>query len=316
MEGPYPTKDIIEEAAKRIAPFVHRTPVLSSSSINAMFGIELFLKCENFQKIGAFKYRGAINAVLSLSADEKKNGVATHSSGNHAQALALAAKINNLKAYIVMPENSSSVKMNAVKGYGAEVITCAPNQKAREDTLAEVIKRTGATLIHPYNNYSIIAGQATAAKELIQEVIKLDIIMAPVGGGGLLSGAALSAHYFAPSSIVIAGEPANADDAYRSMQQGELLPANPPNTIADGLLTSLGDKTFDIIRKHVKEIITVSEEEIIAAMRLVWERMKIIIEPSSAVPVAAAIKNKERFKGKRIGIIISGGNVDLNKLPF
>ncbi len=316
MEGPFPTKDIIEEAAKRIAPFVHRTPVLTSKSINAMLDTELFLKCENFQKIGAFKYRGATNAVLSLSSDEKKNGVATHSSGNHAQALALAAKINGLKAYIVMPENSSSVKINAVKGYGAEVITCAPNQQARESTLDDVIKRTGATLVHPYNNYSIIAGQATAAKELVEEIKNLEIVMAPVGGGGLLSGTALSTHYFSPHSYVIAGEPANADDAYRSLQKGEIIPANPPSTIADGLLTSLGDKNFDIIKKYVKEIVTVSEEEIIAAMRLVWERMKIIIEPSSAVPVAAAIRNKERFQGKRIGIIISGGNVDLNKLPF
>ena len=281
-----------------------------------MFGINLFLKCENFQKIGAFKYRGATNAVLTLTAEEKKNGVATHSSGNHAQALALAAKINGLKAYIVMPENSSSVKINAVRGYGAEVILCAPNQKAREDTLAEVMKKTGATLIHPYNNYSIIAGQATAAKELIEEIKDLDIVMAPVGGGGLLSGTALSTHYFSPKSIVIAGEPLNADDAYRSLKEGVLLPSNPPNTIADGLLTSLGDKTFDIIRKHVKEIVLVTEEEIIAAMRLVWERMKIIIEPSSAVPIAAAIKSKDRLKGKRVGIIISGGNVDLGKLPF
>jgi threonine dehydratase len=316
MEGTFPTKEVIEEAAKRISPFVHRTPVLTSSSINNMLGMDIFLKCENFQKIGAFKYRGATNAVLTLTEEEKKNGVATHSSGNHAQALALAAKINGIKAYIVMPENSSVVKMNAVKGYGAEVITCEPNQKAREDTLAKVMKKTGSTLIHPYNNYRIIAGQATAAKELIEEVKDLDVIMAPVGGGGLLSGTALSAHYFSSGSIVIAGEPANADDAYRSMQQGEIVPANPPSTIADGLLTSLGDKTFDIIRKHVKEIITVSEDEIIAAMRLVWERMKIIIEPSSAVPVAAIIKSKERFKGKRIGIIISGGNLDLNKLPF
>jgi len=316
MEGPYPSKQVIEEAAKRIAPFVHHTPVLSSSSINTLHGMDLFFKCENFQKIGAFKYRGATNAVLSLSNEEKKNGVATHSSGNHAQAVALAAKINNIKAYIVMPETSSSVKINAVRGYGAEVILCAPNQQAREGTVDEIIKKTGATLIHPYNNYSIIAGQATAAKELIEEIKNLDIIMTPVGGGGLLSGSALSAHYFSPQTTVIAGEPANADDAYRSLQKGEIVPENPPSTIADGLLTSLGDKTFDIIKKHVKEIVTVSEEEIIAAMRLVWERMKIIIEPSSAVPLAAAIKSKERFKGKRIGIIISGGNVDLSKLPF
>jgi threonine dehydratase len=316
MEGQYPTKEIIEEAATRIAPFIHCTPVLTSSSINNMLGVELFLKCENFQKIGAFKYRGATNAVLSLSAEEKKNGVATHSSGNHAQALALASKLNGLRAYIVMPETSSPVKINAVKGYGAEVILCGSDQKSREDTLAEVLGKTGATLVHPYNNYSIIAGQATAAKELIEEMKNLDIVMAPVGGGGLLSGTALSTNYFSPGSVVIAGEPSNADDAFRSLQKGEIVPSNPPSTIADGLLTSLGDKTFDIIRKHVKEIITVSEEEIISAMRLVWERMKIIIEPSSAVPVAALIKSKERFKGKRVGIIISGGNVDLNKLPF
>ena len=231
MEGPYPTKEIIEEAAKRIAPFVHRTPVLTSSSINAMFGMELFFKCENFQKVGAFKYRGATNAVLSLSPDEKKNGVATHSSGNHAQAVALAAKINHIKAYIVMPETSSSVKINAVKGYGAEVILCVPNQKAREGTVDEIIKKTGAILIHPYNNYSIIAGQATAAKEMIEEIKGLDIIMTPVGGGGLLSGTALSTHYFSPKTIIIAGEPANADDAYRSLQKGEIVPENPPSQL-------------------------------------------------------------------------------------
>jgi len=316
MQELYPAKEVIEAAAKRIAPFVHKTPVMTSRSINAMVGAELFLKCENFQKVGAFKYRGATNAVLLLSGAEKKNGVATHSSGNHAQALALAAKNNGLKAYIVMPENSSKVKMDAVKGYGAEVITCIPTQQAREETLDEVVRRTGATFIHPYNNYNIIAGQATAAKELIEEVKNLDVVMAPVGGGGLLSGTALATHYFSPGSVVIAGEPANADDAYRSLQKGEVVPANPPSTIADGLLTSLGDKTFDIIRKHVNEIITVTEEEIVAAMRLVWERMKIIIEPSSAVPVAAVFKNKAKFAGKRVGIVISGGNVDLTKLPF
>jgi threonine dehydratase len=316
MQELYPAKEVIEAAAKRIAPFVHKTPVMTSRSINAMVGAELFLKCENFQKVGAFKYRGATNAVLLLSGAEKKNGVATHSSGNHAQALALAAKNNGLKAYIVMPENSSKVKMDAVKGYGAEVITCIPTQQAREETLDEVVRRTGATFIHPYNNYNIIAGQATAAKELIEEVKNLDVVMAPVGGGGLLSGTALATHYFSPGSVVIAGEPANADDAYRSLQKGEVVPANPPGTIADGLLTSLGDKTFDIIRKHVNEIITVTEEEIVAAMRLVWERMKIIIEPSSAVPVAAVFKNKAKFAGKRVGIVISGGNVDLTKLPF
>ncbi|MGP8215778.1 MAG: pyridoxal-phosphate dependent enzyme [Bacteroidia bacterium] len=316
MQEQYPTKELIEQAAKRIRPFIHRTPVITSQSINALTGAHLFFKCENFQKVGAFKYRGATNAVLSLTDTEKRNGVATHSSGNHAQALALAAQINGLKAYIVMPENSSEVKINAVKGYGAEVITCSPTQKAREEKLAQVIERTGATLIHPYNNYHIIAGQATTAKELFEEIPGLDIIMTPVGGGGLLSGTALAARYFSPSTVVVAGEPANANDAFLSMQQGRVVEAFPPNTIADGLLTSLGDKTFGIIQKHVSEIVTVTEEEIIAAMRLVWERMKIIIEPSSSVPVAAAIKCKARFNGKRIGIIISGGNVDLGKLPF
>lgn len=316
MPEKYPTKEDIQAAHERIKPFIHRTPVMSSKTINAMAGAELFLKCENLQKIGAFKYRGATNAVLSLTDDEKKNGVATHSSGNHAQALALAARNNGLKAYIVMPSTSSKVKLDAVRGYGAEVILCEPNQKSREETLADVIKRTGAILVHPYNNYHIMAGQATAAKELIEDVKDLDIIMAPVGGGGLLSGTALSTHYFLPSAKVIAGEPVNANDAWQSMQQGRIVEAAPPNTIADGLLTSLGDKTFDVIRKHVSEIVTVTEEEIIAAMRLVWERMKIIIEPSSAVPVAAAFKNKQNTQGKRIGIIISGGNVDLSKLPF
>jgi threonine dehydratase len=316
MQEHYPTREAIEAAHLRIKPFVHHTPVMASNSINEIIGAKLFLKCENFQKVGAFKYRGATNAVLMLTDAERRKGVATHSSGNHAQALALAARNNGLKAYIVMPENSSKVKMDAVKGYGAEVITCTPTQKAREETLAKVVERTGAIFIHPYNNFHIIAGQATAAKELIEEIPDLDIIMAPVGGGGLLSGTALATHYFSPDTKVIAGEPLNANDAWQAMQKGEVVEALPPDTIADGLLTSLGDKTFAIIRKHVAEIITVSEPEIIAAMRLIWERMKIIIEPSSAVPVAAAIKDRERLRGKRIGIIISGGNVDLSKLPF
>jgi threonine dehydratase len=316
MQEKYPLKEDIIAAHERIKPFIHHTPVMTSQSINTMVGAELFLKCENLQKVGSFKYRGATNAVLSLTDEERKNGVATHSSGNHAQALALAARNNALKAYIVMPLTSSKVKLDAVRGYGAEVITCEPNQKSREETLADVVKRTGAAFIHPYNNYHIITGQATAAKELIEDISNLDVIMAPVGGGGLLSGTALSTHYFSPNTIVIAGEPANASDAYQSMQQGRIVEAVPPNTIADGLLTSLGDKTFEIIRKYVSEIVPVTEDEIVATMRLIWERMKIIIEPSSAVPVAAAIKIKDKLKGKRVGIIISGGNVDLSKLPF
>ncbi|MCC6691097.1 MAG: pyridoxal-phosphate dependent enzyme [Bacteroidia bacterium] len=313
MENIFPTRQLIIESAARITPFIHRTPVLTCKSINSMTSAELFFKCENFQKIGAFKIRGATNAVQSLSEIEKRNGVATHSSGNHAQALALAARNSNTKAFIVMPENSSKVKMRAVRGYGGEIITCEATVESRKNTLDEVIKRTGSTLIHPYNDYRVIAGQATAAKELIEEIKNLDIIMTPVGGGGLLSGTALAANYFSPKSDVIAGEPVNADDAYRSLLNGKIMPASPHQTIADGLRTTLGDKTFDIINKYVKEIITVSEDEIIKAMRVVWERMKIIIEPSSAVSVAAILKNKGGdFKGKRVGIILTGGNVDFD----
>jgi threonine dehydratase len=316
MKNIFPTEQLIIESAKLIAPFIHRTPVLSSKSINEITGAEIFFKCENFQKIGAFKFRGATNALQSLTEEEKKNGVATHSSGNHAQALALAARNSKTKAFIVMPNNSSLIKMKAVRGYGGEIIPCDPGVDAREGALVEVLKKTGATLIHPYNDYRIIAGQATAAKELIEEIKDLNIIMTPVGGGGLLSGTALSAHYFSPKIDVIAGEPVNADDAYRSILKGSIMPVSLLETIADGLRTSLGDKTFAIIKKHVKEIITVKEEEIVTAMRIIWERMKIIIEPSSAVPFAAVLKHKEQFKGKRIGIILTGGNVDIDHLPF
>lgn len=311
-----PTAQEIIDTHERILPYIHYTPVLSSESLNELSGCEIFFKCENFQKVGAFKMRGAANAVALLSEEEKKRGVATHSSGNHAQALARAAKTADIPAYIVMPETSPLVKVAAVKGYGAEVTFCAPNLQARESTLEAVVAKTGATFIHPYNDYRVITGQATCAKELLEQTDGLDVVMAPIGGGGLMSGTLLSCHYFAPNTQVIGAEPAGADDAYRSWQAGQLIPSENPKTIADGLLTSLGDKTFPIIQSHIKDIITVTEEEIIAAMRLIYERMKIVIEPSCSVPFAALLQQKEKFKGKKVGIILTGGNVDLGKLPF
>lgn len=312
----FSTKQDIEAAHARILPFIHSTPVLRNQSIEKLAECNIHFKCENFQKVGAFKYRGATNAVLYLSEEERANGVATHSSGNHAQALALAARENGLKAWIVMPENAPPIKKQAVLDYGAKVIECEPTLQAREEGLQKVLEETGAIFIHPYNNWNIIAGQATAAKEVIEDIEPLDYMLCPVGGGGLLSGTALACHYWAPETQVIAGEPEGADDACRSFQQGEIVPSLNPQTIADGLLTSLGDKTFSVIKEYVTNILTVSDEEIITAMRLVWERMKIIIEPSSAVPLAAVLKEKERFAGKQVGIILSGGNVDLANLPF
>lgn len=306
-------KQTIEQAHERIKPYIHRTLVLTSQSINEATGCHVFLKCENFQKVGAFKARGAMNAALSLLPEQRARGIATHSSGNHAQALARAAKILGVKSYIVMPRTAPEIKKRGVHGYGGEIFECEPTLQARESTLAEVILKTGATEIHPFNNYEVITGQATAAKELFADVKDLDVIMAPVGGGGLLSGTALAANYFSPNTKVIAGEPAGSDDAYRSLKSGKIEQAQS-QTIADGLLTTLGDKTFPIIKELVSEVITVSDEQIIAAMKLVWERVKIIIEPSCAVPLAALIKEKDRFKGQRVGIILSGGNVDLEKV--
>jgi threonine dehydratase len=307
-----PDKETIEQAHTRISPHTLRTPVLTSDDLDSLAGCSLFFKCENLQKIGAFKARGAMNAVLSLSADELKKGVATHSSGNHAQALARAAKLVGVKAYIVMPRTSAEIKKRGVLSFGGEIFECEPTLQARESMLAEVVKKTGATEIHPFNNYAVIAGQATAAKELFEDQKHLDIIIAPVGGGGLLSGTALAAQYFSPRTTVIAAEPAGADDTYRSMQSGK-IETSQANSIADGLLTSLGDKTFPIIHKHVKDVVTVTDNEIIAAMRLIWERMKIIVEPSCAVPLAAVLKAKEKFANKKVGLILSGGNVDLDK---
>ncbi|ELR72851.1 Threonine dehydratase, catabolic [Fulvivirga imtechensis AK7] len=312
-----PDLSSISEAHERVSPFIHRTPVFSCKSLNAVAGANLYFKCENFQKIGAFKARGGMNAVLSLSAAERSKGVATHSSGNHAQAVALAARENGIPAFIVMPSNSAEVKKAAVLGYGAELIECEPTLQAREDTLQRVIEETGAILIHPYDDYRIIEGQATAAKELIEDTdVIFDYLLAPVGGGGLLSGTSLAAHYLSPTTSVIGCEPAGADDAYRSFKSGELIPQTNPTTIADGLRTSLGKKPFEIIKKYVGDIVLAEDKEIIAGMQMIWERMKIIIESSSAVPFAALLKNKDRFQGKNVGIIISGGNVDVNKLPF
>lgn len=305
-----PDRAMLEDAAARLHGQVHHTPVLTSQWINQQTGAELFFKCENFQKVGAFKFRGATNALLQLSPEAQARGVTTHSSGNHAQALALAAQARGLKAWIVMPENAPAVKRAAVEGYGATVIACAPTLAARESTVAEVIARTGATFIHPYNDPAIIAGQATAALELLAEQ-PLDALMAPVGGGGLLSGTALAAHHFAPDIQVYGAEPAAADDAYRSLISGQIEPSITPQTIADGLLTSLGDLTFPILQRHLGGIYRVSEAGIIEAMRWLWERMKIVVEPSGAVPLAAVIEHPEAFAGQRVGLIVSGGNVDI-----
>ncbi|WP_435355746.1 threonine ammonia-lyase [Emticicia sp. SJ17W-69] len=311
-----PSLQDIQAVHERIKPFIHQTPVLSSQSINELAGCEIYFKCENFQKIGAFKARGGMNAVLSLSKKEQQKGITTHSSGNHAQAIALAAKTVGTKAYIVMPNNAPQIKKKGVLALGGEIIECEPTLEARETTVQQVIDRTGATFIHPFNNYDVIAGQATATVELIAEIPDLQVVMAPVGGGGLLSGTALATHYLLPNAAIIAGEPEGAADAILSFKSGKIEKAPYIKTIADGLMTSLGDKTLEIIRMYVKDIITVSDEEIIAAMRLIWERLKIVIEPSCAVPFAALLKQKERFAGKKVGIILTGGNVDLGKLPF
>ncbi|PKL86261.1 MAG: serine dehydratase [Ignavibacteriae bacterium HGW-Ignavibacteriae-1] len=307
--------DIID-AKKLIVRHVNRTPILNSSSINRITGAEVSFKCENFQKVGAFKFRGATNAVLSLSESDASKGVATHSSGNHAQALALAASGRNIPAYIVMPNNSPIVKSDAVREYGGKIIFCEPTLQAREDTLNQVVEETGAVFIHPYNNYKVICGQGTATLEILEDMGDIDCIIAPVGGGGLLSGTSLAAKSIAPNIKVYAAEPEGADDAYRSFKSGAIVPSVNPLTIADGLLTSLGDRTFEIISKYTDDIFRVSEIAIIEAMKLIWQRMKIIVEPSSAVTLAAILSNPEFFKGKKVVCILSGGNVDLTKLPF
>lgn len=311
-----PNKTDIEGAVLRIKPYLHLTPVLTCSAINNIAGCSIYFKCENFQKTGAFKARGATNTIFSLSEKDISNGVATHSSGNHAAALSLAASLRKSVAYIVMPLNSNKAKIRAVENYGGIISYCEPSLEAREKTLINVISNTHAVEVHPYNDPRIIAGQATATTELLEQVDGLQILIAPVGGGGLLSGTALAASYFGKNIQVIAGEPEGANDACRSFYSKTLIPSLAPNTIADGLHTSLGIITFEIILKHVSAILTVDDTAIIDAMRLIWERLKIIIEPSSAVPLAVILKNKYRFKDKRVGVILSGGNVDIDNLPF
>lgn len=316
MNPNFPSLAEIKAAHRRIQPFIHRTPILSSEAINEIAGCEIVFKCENFQKVGAFKARGAANAVMKLNEEQKRKGVATHSSGNHAAALARAAGVAGIPAYIVMPSNAPEIKKKAVKGYGGEIIECEPNLMARETTLESVVARTGATFIPPYDFMDVIEGQATCALEFLEDEEGIELLMAPVGGGGLLGGTALTAHYMSPGVEVIAGEPAGADDAYQSFQAGKIIPQSGPNTIADGLLTSLGELNFELIQKYVSDILLATDPQIIEAMRLIYERMKIVIEPSCAVPLAALLANKDRFKGKKVGIILSGGNVDLGKLPF
>jgi threonine dehydratase len=303
-------------AHERIQPHIHRTLVLTSERLDKSCGASLFFKCENFQKIGAFKARGATNAVFALDDATARHGVATHSSGNHGAAVARAARLRGVPAHIVMPSNSAKVKIRAIEGYGAQVVFCEPTENAREVTCAEVIKKTGATLIHSFENEHVIAGQGTAAVELLEDVPELDVIICPVGGGGLLSGTAIAAKSMRPQIQVIAVEPANADDAAQSFRAGRRLVTEKKFTIADGLRTNIGERTFPIIQRYVDDIVTVSEEAIVSAMRTIWETMKIVIEPSAAVPYAAVIENKIVIEGKRVGIILTGGNIDLDALPW
>jgi len=306
----------ILSAHERIQPYIHRTPVLTSSRLNKASGASIFFKCENFQKIGAFKARGATNAVFSLDDATAQRGVATHSSGNHGAAVARAAMLRGIPAHIVMPSNSAKVKIRAVEGYGARLVFCEPTEEAREFTCADVIARTGATLIHSFENPDVIAGQGTAAVELLEDVSDLDVVMCPIGGGGLLAGAAVAAKSMRPNIKVVAAEPENADDAARSFRAGRVIHTKKQFTIADGLRTNVGEPNFAIIKHYVDDIVTVSEDAIISAMRTIWETMKIMIEPSAAVPYAAIQEDKIDVAGKHVGIILTGGNVDLDALPW
>ena len=310
--------DDIRAAAGRIKGIGHRTPILTSQTLDEMAGRKLFFKCENFQKVGAFKLRGGWNAVSMLSDEEAAKGVCTHSSGNHAQAVAFSAMKRGIASYIVMPNNVPDVKLDAVKGYGANIILCEPTLEARETTLDEITKKTGAQVVHPFNNPNVIAGQGTAALEMIEDLGTLDAIIAPIGGGGLMSGTCIATRSLLPETKLFGAEPAGADDAYRSLKEGKIIPQTNPDTICDGLLTSLGEYTWNILKDHLEAIYTVTDDEVINAMRLVWERMKIIIEPSSATAVAVALKSEfKALEGlEKVGIILTGGNVELAKLPF
>ena len=311
-----PTFEDVKAAHKRIAPYIHRTPVLTSSYFNNLSGAELFFKCENFQKAGVFKVRGACNAVFGLSDEKAAKGVATHSSGNHALSLSYAAGRRGIKATVVMPRTAPEAKKAAVRGYGGEVLECEPSTAAREEMLNELVARTGADFVHPYNDHRVIAGQGTCSLELYQDIEALDAVVAPIGGGGMISGTCLTMSNLSPKTAIYAAEPKNADDAYRSFHAGEIIEDDSPQTVADGLKVSLRPRTWHFVSKYVTDILLATEEEIIEAMYLTWQRMKIVIEPSSAVPLATILKNKSLFEGKRVGVILTGGNVDLKKLPW
>ncbi|MBR9915617.1 MAG: threonine/serine dehydratase [Algicola sp.] len=310
------TKEQLIACHKRILPYIHKTPILTSRLVNELVGAELYFKCENFQKTGAYKMRGATNAIMQLTAAQKDKGVVTHSSGNFAQALSLAAQSLGVKATIIMPSNSPQVKKNAVIGYGGTILECEPTIEARQGLADHIVHTTGATFVHPSNDPEVILGQSTSCMELLEAYPDLDTVFCPVGGGGLIAGSALAAHYFGNNCKVFGGEPLEADDAYRSLLSGKIETNTSANTIADGLRTQLGTHNFPIIQKHVTEIIRVSETDIVQAMQFIWERMKIIIEPSSAVAFAAILKDKHKFENTKIGLIISGGNVDITRLPF
>lgn len=311
-----PTFDDVLEARARIQPYVHRTPVLTSTFFNQLTGAELFFKCENFQKAGAFKVRGACNAVFGLDEEQAARGVATHSSGNHALSLSYAAQRRGIKASVVMPKTAPAAKKDAVRGYGGEVFECEPSTTAREAMLEELVARTGADFVHPYNDHRVIAGQATCSLELNEQIGNLDAIVAPIGGGGMISGTCLAMSNASPKTLIYAAEPKNADDVYRSFHAGKIIEDDSPDTIADGLKVSLRPRTWHFVSKYVKDVLLASEEEIIDAMYLTWQRMKIVVEPSSSVALATIIKNRDQFSGKRVGVILTGGNVDLKKLPW
>lgn len=311
-----PTFDDVVAAHERIRSHIHRTPVLTSSHFNEMTGAELFFKCENFQKAGVFKARGACNAVFGLSGEQAKLGVCTHSSGNHALSLSYAAGRRGIPCNVVMPRTAPQAKMDAVRGYGGDITECEPSTSSREATLIEVQARTGGEFVHPYNDPRVIAGQATCSRELLDQVEDLDTIIAPIGGGGMISGTCLTKSNIAPDVDVYAAEPKNADDAYRSFKAGHIIADDAPVTVADGLKVPLKDLTWHFVKNHVTDILTATEDEIVDAMKLTWKRMKIVMEPSSAVPLATILKNKDVFRGRRVGVIITGGNVDLDKLPW
>lgn len=311
-----PTFDDVIAAHERIKPYIHRTPVLTSSYFNELTGAQLFFKCENFQKAGAFKVRGASNAVFGLSDEKAKLGVATHSSGNHALSLSYAAGRRGIPCTVVMPHTAPQAKKDAVRGYGGKIVECEPSTSSREAVFAEVVAETGAEFVHPYNDPRVIAGQGTCSRELMEQVEGLDAVIAPIGGGGMVSGTCLTLSNTAPDVEIYAAEPQNADDAYRSFKAGHIIADDAPQTVADGLKVPLKELTWHFVSNYVTDILTASEEEIVDSMKLTWQRMKIVMEASCAVPLATILKNKEIFAGKRVGVIITGGNVDLDKLPW